>query len=80
MAIDNETKRESAFNAGGFFPGKVPLFSEPDGSDLNTAPQRGIPVWQYAGISAGVVVAVTDQTPLGAGGILQTQRVIGRGI
>lgn len=80
MAIDTETRRESAFNAGGFFPGKVPLFSEPDGSDLDTANQRGIPVWQYAGISASAVVAADQgQTSLGhLSGILKRKRLLGR--
>lgn len=79
MAIDTETKRASALNAGTFYPGKVFMQSEPDGNDLDDANQRGFVLWHYAGIFT-VVAAVTDQTPLGAGGILQMQRIIGRGI
>ena len=82
MAIDDASKRASVLHAGSFFPGRIPQSKDRDAGDLDDANQRGFVLWHYAGISAGAVVevAVTDQTPLGAGGIIQLQRVIGRSI
>ncbi len=82
MAIDDASKRASVLHAGSFFPGRVPQSVDRDAGDLDDANQRGFVLWHYAGISAGaaVVVAVTVRTPLGAHGILNSPRVIGRGI
>ena len=54
MPIDTPTKRASALNAGTFYPGKIFMLPEPDGSDLDTANQRGFVLWHYAGIAAAI--------------------------
>ena len=52
MAIDDETKRASVLNVGSFFPGRIPYLTEPDGSNLNSAAERGTVLHHYAGIDA----------------------------
>ena len=63
MAIDSETKRVSTLQTSSSLPGKNFMQSEPDGSDLDDANQRGFVLWHYAGISAGVA-AVTLRGPI----------------
>lgn len=59
MAIDSETKRVSTLQAASHQPGKGFMQSEPDGSDLDDANQRGFVLWHYAGIAADAPVAVS---------------------
>ncbi len=82
MAVDDASKRASVLHAGSFFPGRVPQSVDRDAGDLDDANQRGFVLWHYAGISAGDPVAVdaTVRTPIGAHGILNNSRPIGRGI
>ena len=70
MAIDSETKRVSTLNAGTMFPGRTFMQSEPDGSNLDDANERGFVLWHYAGIAAGAIsitITAFDATWDGSG-------------
>ena len=52
MAADTPTKRASVLVAGSFFPGRVGLPPEPDGSDADGTDERAFLVYRYSGIDA----------------------------
>ena len=66
MAIDTETRRVSTLQTASSLPGKNFMQSEPDGSDLDDANQRGFVLWHYAGISAGAAAPVVFQSSISA--------------
>ena len=58
MAIDTETRRASVLHSGSFFPGKLVMQSEPDGSDLDGFDERQFVLWVYAGIDTSLVITL----------------------